>query len=305
MKWSSKSLGSSFQHAVFLVLVRCRLMFLARALLALVVGYYTVLPGIRARSAPYIGRRFADTHGSGAWLHAWAHTWRLYKCFGNILLERMTAGVTGHFQLIPSPEHFQYFVQALDKGKGCIALSAHVGAWQTGMAVLETLNVPMSLLYYKDPGDVDKHYFERGGNSRVRVINSAVPFGGMVECAAALKRGELVCVMGDRLREPSEPAIEVDFMGGRSRFPLFPYVLASITGAPIVITFALREADGGIRGQCCGLLQVPEGLRRQPARIAPFLQTFTQALEQMVIDYPYQFFNFYDMWEPNDTTTHS
>lgn len=297
MKWSSKSLGSSFQHAVFLVLIRCRLMPVARALLALVVGYYAVLPGVRARSTPYIRRRFPNAGGFAAW----RHTWRLYKCFGDILLERMVAGVNGRFNLIPSPEHFQCFVQALGEGKGCIALSAHVGAWQTGMAALECLNVPMALLHYRDPGDVDKHYFERSGGGRVRIINSAAPFGGMVECAAALANGELVCIMGDRLRTPSEPALEVNFMGEPARFPLFPYVLASITGTPIVITFALREPDGGIRGQCCGILRVPEGLRRQPEKILPFVTTFTQAVEQMATEYPYQFFNFYDMWDNNET----
>lgn len=297
MKWSSKSLGSSFQHAVFLILVRCRLMPVARALLALVVGYYSILPAVRLRSQPYIQRRFG-AHG----LAAWMHTWRLYRCFGNILLERMIAGVNGRFHLIPSPEHFQCFVQALKEGKGCIALSAHVGAWQTGMAALEELHVPMALLHYRDPGDVDKHYFERSAGSGIRIINSGASFGGMMDCAAALGRGELVCIMGDRLRTPAEPALEVDFLGGRARFPLFPYVLASITGAPVVITFALRDPDGGIRGQCCGILHVPEGLRRQPEKVLPFLRVFTQAVETMVKDYPYQFFNFYDMWDENDTT---
>ena len=298
MKWSSKSLGSSFQHAVFLALIRCRLMPLAHALLALVVGYYTLLPGVRDRSTPYIRRRFPEARSATVWLHIW----RLYKCFGNILLDRMVAGVTGQFRLIPSPEHFQCFVQALSEGKGCIALSGHVGAWQTGMAALEALDVPLSLLHYRDPNDVDKHYFERRGNSKVRVINSAAPFGGMVECASALKNGECVCIMGDRLRTPTELALDIDFMGGRARFPLFPYVLASITGAPIVITFALREPDGGIRGQCCGILRIPEGLRRHPEHIVPFLRVFTQSIEQMASDYPYQFFNFYDMWDDHDTT---
>lgn len=296
MNWSSKSLASSFHHAVFRVLVRCRLMPLASGLLALVVGYYTLLPGIRARGQAYVARRFGHAQGLSSWLHIW----RLYKSFGNILLERMVAGVTGRFKLVDSPEHFQVFVTALSEGKGCIALSGHVGAWQTGVAALEKLNTPLNLLLHRNPGDVDRHYFELSPDHRVGIINSAGPFGGVVECAAALRRGEVVCIMGDRLLTPSEPSVEAAFMGGRVRFPVSPYILASITGAPMVITFALHGPDG-IRGRSYGILRVPEGLRRQPERALPFVQAFVTALEQTTREYPYQFFNFFNMWEHHDT----
>lgn len=296
MNWSSKSLGSSLQHAVFRLLVRCKLMPLARGLLAVVVGYYTLLPRIRGRSRAYIARRFASHSGLSGWLH----TWRLYKSFGNILLERTVAGVTGRFALIDSPEHMQHFVRALAEGKGCIALSGHVGAWQTGTAGLEELGVPLRLLLYKDPGDVDPHYFEQASGHQVSVINAAGPFGGAVDCAAALRRGEVVCVMGDRLRTSKDPFLEVDFMGGVVRFPISPYILASITGAPLVITFALRDSHG-IRGLCCGVLHVPEGLRKNPQQALPFLQAYVAALETVVAEYPYQFFNFFDMWTYHDT----
>lgn len=303
--WSSKSLASSFHHGVFRVLVRCRVLFLARALLAAVVGYYTLLPGTRARSRAYITRRFAQHTGFQGWLH----TWRLYKTFGNILLERMVANVTGHFPLIDTPAHFQNFVAALQEGKGCIALSAHVGAWQTGAKELENLHVPLWLLLHRDPGDVDRQYFENTApqqdrpqaGHRAGVINAAGPFGGLVECAAALRRGEVVCVMGDRLLKPAEPSVETEFMGGRVRFPLSPYILASITGAPLVITFALHET-AGIRGHSRGVLHIPPGLRENPDAALPFVRTFVAELEHLVDDYPYQFFNFFNMWDSYDTT---
>ena len=51
-------LGSRLQYGFFEVLVRCRMLFAARVVLAFVVLYYAMLPHVRQRCAAYIGRRF-------------------------------------------------------------------------------------------------------------------------------------------------------------------------------------------------------------------------------------------------------
>ena len=299
MNWSSRSLASSFHHDIFRCLVRWGCRPAANLLLYPVVGYYTLSPAVRRRCRPYLERRFdCDATRSGEGL--WRHTWRLYKTFGDILFNRLEAGVTGQVRLLPSPEHFACFTSALSEGRGCIALSAHVGAWQSGVAALEALNVPIWLLQHRDPGDVDKHYFEQQSGHQVGVINSSGPFGGLVDCASALRRGEVVCIMGDRLRSPDEPTLAIPFMGTAIQLPVAPYALASLTGAPLVLTFALHTPEG-IRGQCAGVVRVPPGVRGVPERIMPYAQIFVSALEQLVQDHPYQFFNFFDMWSPYDT----
>ena len=298
VKWSGKSLGSRFQHQIFYRLIRCGATGPARVLLRAVVLYYTLLPGVRRRCRPYLQRRFPGARGIAALLHAY----RLYLAFGQVLLDRSIAGITGRFAVRHTSATRELLRRVLAEEKGCIILSAHMGAWQMGLAGLEELRRPVHVVQRRNAGDVDRHYFEHGGEHAVSVIDSTRPLEAFVEIAAALRRKEVVCLMGDRLTDADAAAVRVPFLGGPVAVPVTAYALASITGAPLVVTFAVRE-EGETQGVWGDVLRVPPGLRRDPERLRPFAVRFAAALEDMVRRYPYQFFNFYDMWGGDDDAT--
>ena len=57
------------------------------------------------------------------------------------------------------------------------------------------------------------------------------------------------------------------------------------------------ELEGRTRFQLARVIRVPAHLGRKPAAYLPYAREFSQALESFVADHPYQFFNFYDMWD--------
>jgi predicted LPLAT superfamily acyltransferase len=293
MKRSKRNLGSGWQYRIFQWIVRCRAWPLAHALLAVVVLYYPLLPHVRRRCSPYLQRRFGKADGWTGFVHAY----RLYLHFGQVLLDRMVAGALGRFSLHPAdPEVRAQLRQAVRNPQGCILLSAHIGAWQVGLAGLEELNRPVHIAQPHDPDDPDKHYFEHGKGRTCRVINVAEPVGAFVEMAAALRRGEIVCVMGDRLSRDTEKHVTVPFLGGSIALPVNAYALASMTEAEVVMLFTVRE-KGFIRVARAERLKVPAALpRHDPGVFLPFAARFAQAMEELVQSHPYQFFNFYNMW---------
>ena len=292
---ASNTLGSRLQYGFFEALVRCRLVFAARMVLALVVLYYAMLPHVRRRCAAYIDRRFPHAGGLGRFVHAY----RLYLNFGQVLLDRMIAGVTGRFPFCETaPLVRQRFAEAGANPHGCIVLTAHVGAWQVGIAGLEQFDRPVNVVQMHNPDDQGKHYFQHGKGRAFKVIDSADPVGSMVEAAAALRRGEVVCMMGDRLQGARQQGqgIDVAFMGGSIRIPASAYALASITGADLLMLFTVRE-KGITKAFMAERLAIPAGLpRRDISVFQPYAQQFALALESVVERHPYQFFNFYDMW---------
>lgn len=297
IRWSSRSLGSSFQHRVFYWLVRCRALVLARALLRVVVFYYTLLPGVRRRCRPYLRRRFPGARGAAMFGHAYS----LYLNFGQALLDRSIAGITGSFPIQREGETVSRLRGILAEGRGCIVLTAHLGGWQLGLAALEALGTPVHVVQRRDPGDVDKHYFEHGGGRVVRLIDASRPLETALAASMALRRNELVCMMGDRMVDEAASA-RVSFLGGIIAVPLTAYALASITGAPLALVFSVRGQDGMTRPHWSGLVRIPPGLGRNAAQLRPFALRFAAALEEMARLYPQQFFNFYDMWaDDNDT----
>ena len=289
------TLGSRLQYGIFEVLVRCRLLFVARMVLAFVVLYYALLPHVRLRCAAYIKRRFARAGGLGTFVH----TYRLYLYFGQVLLDRMIAGVTGRFPFCETDQQVrQCFDVAGANPHGCIVLTAHVGAWQVGIAGLDQFDRPVNVVQLHNPADQGKHYFQHGRGRPFKIIDSADPVGSMVEAAAALRRGEVVCLMGDRMHgtRQSGQGVDVAFLGGNIRIPASGYALASITGAELLMLFTVRE-KGVTRVFKAERLEVPAGLpRRDVAVFQPYAQQFAAAMETVVKRHPYQFFNFYDMW---------
>jgi predicted LPLAT superfamily acyltransferase len=268
---------------------------LARTLLAIVVLYYVSLPHVRRRCSFYLQRRFGKTDGWTGFVHAY----RLYLNFGQILLDRMVAGTTGRFPICSTaPAVRTVLLEAAHSPRGCILLTAHTGAWQIGLAGLEQLDRPVHIVQFHDPDNPDKHYFERGKGRVLRIIDASEPIGAFVEMAAVLRRGEILCIMGDRLLSGrgTEKSVAAPFLGGTIALPVSAYALASMTGAQLVMVFTVRE-KGITRALRATRLTVPPGLpRRDPAVFLPYAAHFAQAMEELVRNYPYQFFNFYNIW---------
>ena len=75
--WSSRSLGSRFKHEFFYRLIRHVGPWAAYPLLYVVVFYYSLLPGVRRRSRPYLKRRFPQS----GFFASWRQSFRLNLSF--------------------------------------------------------------------------------------------------------------------------------------------------------------------------------------------------------------------------------
>lgn len=305
MRWSSKSLGSRLQHEFFYFLVRMRLVWLARFSLAFVVLYYSIRPDVRHRIYPYLSRRFPQDRG----LRRWLHCLRLYWTFAQGLLDRAICGILGPRSCGIVPITDARFHSAVPAGQGCLVLTAHIGAWQIALNGLEALQRPINIAQWLDPQDADKHYFQqnhREGGPDIRLINTRADPDAALKIATVLRHGELVCLTGDRITSPAEPAMEVTFLGDTVRLPATPWLLASLAQVPLVISFAIRHTRAGVGTVVEGIVvervNVPPHLRRNPEVLHRFVQQFAARMEDMVMRYPYHFFNFFDMWSCDDST---
>jgi hypothetical protein len=115
-----------------------------------------------------------------------------------------------------------------------------------------------------------------------------------------MRRGELVCMMGDRTY--GSPAQKIPFLGGEAPFPIGGYVMAAIAGAPIVTVFSLREPGGHYH--FFGFPPVPP--HRPPhherdAHLRACATQFAERLETIVKRDPFQWYNFFPFWEEQPT----
>ena len=292
--WTARSLGSAFQHRIFYCLIQVGGRRAAYLLLQLVVAWYVLFSAtVRQRSSFYLARRFPGRTG-------WQ---RLCDCYqlclglGTVLVDRAVLGILGPAQLSCSLAGRDTLTALLAEGHGLILVTAHVGSWQLGMASLTKLETPVALLIHREPGDVDRHFFEHGQQEAPwRIIDPTGFLGGTLEMLQVLKDKETLCIMGDRVMGGKGSQVAVHFLGGEIAVPFSPYKLASATAAPIAVVFPYKTDHDSYALQVARIIRVPENLGRAASAYQPYAEEYAQTLTDFVQEHPFQFFNFFDLW---------
>ncbi|MCG8532902.1 MAG: lipid A biosynthesis acyltransferase, partial [Desulfovibrionales bacterium] len=132
------------------------------------------------------------------------------------------------------------------------------------------------------------------------IINPDQFLGGTLEMMAALKKNEVVSVMGDRLFGNPTFSLDLSFMGKPARFPVTAFKLAEAAQKPLVIVTTRKTGprDYAIRVQ--EIMDIPKLKGRGMEKFRPFAQTYVGILNDYVRESPHQFFNFFDIWEQSD-----
>ena len=283
----------AFGHNIFYVVLRILGHVGAYLLLVPVVFTYVLFSRKIHRSCGYyLHRRFAD-HGP---IRRWVDTYRLVLSFGQVLVDRGWLGVSKRAKLEGDLEGKEELLEMVSKGKGLVLLIAHVGNWQTAMSHIRGLEVPINSLMHYEEEAVAKHYFDlRNDSMPFRIIKSDGFMGGMIESTAALQRGEVVTIMGDRYA--GGPFSKLDFLGGTVRLPAAAYSLAAATGAPVAILLAAKTGRRTYNVRVWDSFY-PEGGDRIGRRreIDQSAHRFARAMTEYVSKYPYQWYNFFDFW---------
>lgn len=294
--WSSRSLGSRFKHEFFYLTIRYAGRRTAGLFLWVVVFFYSLNPMVLRRSAPYLSRRFPNDSRWGRWHRAF----QLNLSFGRVLLDRAIMGISGSMTFQAPAEEAAKLNQLLARGKGLLILSAHVGAWQTGMGWLAA-DRKVYIVQRRDPEDVDRQYFEHQNAPGAKALRPEFidpEQSGpalMATLSSALLGGHIVCLMGDRVLNNEPLKVRTSFLGGDIYLPAAPYFLAARLACPIAVVFTERCGPMTVKGRVYKVLEPKQALKSEAA-LRPWAGEFAEALEEYVHNKPYQFFNFYDLW---------
>ena len=179
-------------------------------------------------------------------------------------------------------------------------MNAHAGGWQVVLPTMTFFARPVNMLLERDDADVDLHYFEHTGlPAPFRIIDPCSFLGGSLEMLDVLAKGEVLCVMGDRVFGSDKNVIEVPFLERNALFPFSAYKIASVAGVPIAVFFSHKAGPKRYELEIADIIEVPPHLGRSKEVFRPYVTRFVTALESFVLNHPYQFFNFYDMWDLN------
>ena len=175
-------------------------------------------------------------------------------------------------------------------GTGLISLTAHVGNWELAGRLLAGRTARTTHVVVAEEEARQLEQWVRRDGDGVRFVTRSRPTISL-ELVAALRRGEVVAVQGDRALGTRGDVL-VPFFGWPAPFPLGPFILARAVGMPLVPAFCLLDTDYRYTVKVAEPLVVARGGEEQAAR------AWVGVLEDVVRECPTQWFNFFDIWNP-------
>jgi lauroyl/myristoyl acyltransferase len=192
-------------------------------------------------------------------------------------LSRLVGSVTGaeQFERLPG---------------GIVSVTAHVGNWELAGRLLASRMARRTHVVVSPEEAPELGRWVRRDGEGVRFVPRAHPSVG-VELLAALRRGEVVALQADRALG-TDGDVRIPFFGLPAPFPLGPFLLARAAGVPVVPAFCVL--DEGYRYAVT--IGTPITVRRGEEEAA--VRAWVAILENVVREYPTQWFNFFDAWNP-------
>lgn len=129
--------------------------------------------------------------------------------------------------------------EAMAKGKGVIMLTAHLGNWELGGLVMGMLGYPILAITLSHKERPVNELFNK--QRELRGVISVPIRQAVHRCLSALKDNKFVAVLADR--DFTSSGEKVSFLGKNVLIPKGAALFSYKTGATILPTFFVREAD--------------------------------------------------------------
>jgi KDO2-lipid IV(A) lauroyltransferase len=220
---------------------------------------------------------------------------KVYKSAAIFLIELLYLPKTNPQQILDVVEYENKDLmhKRYNEGKGVIILSAHFGNWELIPTTMPAkLGLPMSTIVkpLRNP------YVDKWINDLRTTFNGeVVPLGISIrKTYQALKEKKIIGIAADQ-RGPKE-GVKVKFFG--TEIPVYsgPAVLSLKTGAPILFLITVRQKNYKYKIEVKEIDQndLPAN---EEERIIELTQRHTSYLEEMIREYPEQWFWMHKKWK--------
>ena len=268
---------------------------LVRLLLYPIVAYFLLTsPSARAASRDYL-RRVLDHVPGGR------DMWRHFFAFASCTLDRIFLLSKRHQAIEVDVDRPAEVRDVVARSTGCLLFVAHFGSAEALRYIaVDQRSLPLSILLDRKHGRILTELLEELNPELASSIIDASERGPqlVLTLKEAVQRGRMLGIMVDRALA-TDRSVAVDFLGGRARFPVGPWQMAHALQVPIVLGFGVYH--GGHRYTThfelfAESLRLPRENRE--AAITAAAQRYAQRLETYARAAPYNWFNFYDYWQP-------
>ena len=280
-KWDGRTDGLPWMHRSLVWMLRYIPIGVFYAIMDVVILFYILFARSYSRA---IYHYFHRIHSKGRFSSA-AHTYRLFRQFGQVVIDRFAVYAGRHFEL--EIDGNELVMEAMKKPESCIMLSSHVGNYEMAGYALHPTKPMYAIMYGGEKAYVmeqRKREFERNG---IHIIIPDEGFDYIYTLHNILESGSMLTLSADR-NFGSPKTVRAEVLGREANLPRGPFSIAAMYEQTVLCVFVMKEKRRKYH------IYVRE-LKGSDA--ASYARAFAKELTDVVSMYPDQWYNFYEFWQ--------
>lgn len=284
--WEGKSKGTPLGYRIFIFIIKTIGTSAAYLLLYPVVAWYVFFSKKSNKAAREYFKNLRQFYNEELKLSLF----KTYYKMGQTLIDKIAIMSVDKPDFEVEREGMEN-LKAMDEGQtGGFLISAHIGNWEIAGHMTKPYNTPINIVLLDgEEEQIKKVMDDATGVRNFKTIAIKNDMSHMFKIYEAARRHEFICIHGDRFL-PGAKTLEESFLGKKAEFPAGPFAMATKLGLPVSFVYGMKESASKYHFYCTkpysGALKAED-----------LLHDYVQHLQQMLLKYPNQWFNFYPFWK--------
>ncbi len=287
--WQGKSRGNKTGFRIFVWVLKYAGLPPAYLLLRFVAFYFFFFSG-KAFRCQYVF--FRKRIGFSAFRSVLS-IYKNYYWFGQTIIDKIVllSGLKNPFRFDFEGE--EYLQEMVNRQKGGLLLSAHIGNWEMAGHLLARLGTDMHIVMYDGEDQEIRDYLESITEKySAHIILIKDDLSHIYAIQEALDKNAFVCMHADRFLEGNKTRT-APLLNKPALFPAGPFLLARTFQVPVSFVFAMKDRalDYHFYASEPKIYTGPK-----ESAVDRMLQDYCASMETVVRKYPLQWYNYYDFW---------
>lgn len=288
-QWAGSTYGSGWMHRCLIRSLRfidVRFLYLFSAIF--VIPVCLVLNESRKTAYHYFRRILGYGRCKAAWSVYVNHC-----LFGQVVIDKFAMYAGKKFDV--EVDGMQYFNELASRDEGFLHLSSHIGNYEiAGYTLVSERKTINAVVYAHEKATVMENRNNMFVKTNIRMITLKEDMSHLFEIDEAVCGGDIVSFPTDRFMGQAK-CVECDFLGRPAKFPQGPFSVAAMRGLDVLAVNVMKTGAKKYHIYVTPLHYDKQQPRKE--QIRQLSQVYVTELEKRVLQYPTQWYNFFDFWK--------
>jgi predicted LPLAT superfamily acyltransferase len=288
-QWAGSTYGSGWMHRCLIRSLRfidVRFLYLFSAIF--VIPVCLVLNESRKTAYHYFRRILGYGRCKAAWSVYVNHC-----LFGQVVIDKFAMYAGKRFDV--EVDGMQYFNELASRDEGFLHLSSHIGNYEiAGYTLVSERKTINAVVYAHEKATVMENRNNMFVKTNIKMITLKEDMSHLFEIDEAVCGGDIVSFPTDRFMGQAK-CVECDFLGRPAKFPQGPFSVAAMRGLDVLAVNVMKTGAKKYHIYVTPLHYDKQQPRKE--QIRQLSQAYVAELEKRVLQYPTQWYNFFDFWK--------